>query len=288
MSNRHFYTGWFVSLSLFLCCFLIFSTTVEAQDKKKIKLTFSGKLYSSEDNSELEGVVLELKKGGKLMKSMSSSRSGKYEFVLEISSTDDPDAEYELSFSKTGLLSKNLEINTYVPNPNSTAYAFRLDVNMAKKKKEDIVINLASGKVRWSENKFILDKIDANVIQKVKEEESKKKKTEEEAKPPTTSKVVEKEEPKKVVKAEKKANEEKIVKQKQDSLLQKYSKGVSVEMFQEANFKLIKKIVVKNGKAIVYYKKIWNWGGVYCFVEDLSMVRSISEYAFDMAGTNTK
>ena len=62
-----------------------------------------------------------------------------------------------------------------------------------------------------------------------------------------------------------------------NEMVKKYPQGVTEEQQDESNCKIIKRIVVKGNEAWVYKKKIWNWGGVFYFKDDVS----ISEYTFE-------
>ena len=66
-------------------------------------------------------------------------------------------------------------------------------------------------------------------------------------------------------------------KQYKNELVSKYAQGITEETIQETNYKIIKRIVVSGDEANVYIKKIWNWGGIFYFKDEIP----ISESSFE-------
>ncbi|HQQ94827.1 MAG TPA: hypothetical protein PLQ93_09745 [Bacteroidia bacterium] len=55
------------------------------------------------------------------------------------------------------------------------------------------------------------------------------------------------------------------VDERQKMLLAKYPPGITEEVIPGEGVVVIKRVLVKNNKAFVYEKKVFNWGGVACF-----------------------
>ena len=62
-----------------------------------------------------------------------------------------------------------------------------------------------------------------------------------------------------------------------NSLALKYSQGVTEETSTDKGVVIIKRIVVKGGDAWVYTKKIFNWGGVQWYKDDVAISQSAWE-----------
>jgi hypothetical protein len=61
------------------------------------------------------------------------------------------------------------------------------------------------------------------------------------------------------------------------AMLEKYPQGLTEEIINGNGVVIIKRILIKDGNVWVYQKKIFNWGGVSCFRDDLA----ISSLVFD-------
>ena len=59
------------------------------------------------------------------------------------------------------------------------------------------------------------------------------------------------------------------------ALLLKYKVGVTEEIIMGDNMVIIQRILVRNHDAWVYHKKIFNWGGIACFRDQISITESI-------------
>ena len=250
----------FTSLCILLFSIPLFVNIAKGQETKKAReIRFKGVIKLNDQL--LGGVKVELKKNDQVIKTITSSRNGKYEFLIEVNSTDNTDADYVFSFTRARMLPKTARINTFIEHPVASSYLFNLDVDMLEQKKDDIVIDLPSANIRWSEDegKFIFDQTHAKTIKKIKEQDDASQHD-----IPLGSVL-----------------DDEIKKQIQDSLIKKYQKGVTEEVFQEPSYILTKRTVVKDNRVTVYYKKAWNWGGVFYFKEDQSMIMSISENTYN-------
>jgi hypothetical protein len=67
------------------------------------------------------------------------------------------------------------------------------------------------------------------------------------------------------------------VDERQKELLSKYPPGVTEEIIPAESVVIIRRIVVKDKKAFVYEKKVFNWGGIACFRDG----ESITELTFE-------
>ncbi len=67
------------------------------------------------------------------------------------------------------------------------------------------------------------------------------------------------------------------VDERQKELLAKYPPGVTEEIIPAESVVIIRRIVVKDRKAFVYEKKVFNWGGIACFRDG----ESITELTFE-------
>lgn len=67
------------------------------------------------------------------------------------------------------------------------------------------------------------------------------------------------------------------VDERQKELLSKYPPGVTEEIIPGENVVIIRRVVVKDKKAFVYEKKVFNWGGIACFRDG----ESITELTFE-------
>jgi len=67
------------------------------------------------------------------------------------------------------------------------------------------------------------------------------------------------------------------VDERQKELLAKYPPGITEEIIPGENVVVIRRVVVKDKKAFVYEKKVFNWGGIACFRDG----ESITELTFE-------
>ena len=268
-----------------------------ASGKKQIK--FTGEINFN--GQPLPGVKLELKKDGQLVKAMRSSTSGEYELLMDVNSTDESDADYVLTLTKNRMLPKTVSINTFIENPTARSYIFTLDVDMMEQKRDDIIIDLPSADVRWSEDdrKFIFDQTHAKTIKKEKEQKATKKEVNKDSlkavatnnknntNPITPNTRVEKRTGHVDI-PQSSLDDDQTKQERQDSLVKLYQRGITEEVFEETTYNLTKRTVIKDGKAIIYYKKVWGWGGVFYFKEEDSVVRSISENTYNTETVGVK
>ncbi|HWY13040.1 MAG TPA: hypothetical protein VN026_17015 [Bacteroidia bacterium] len=61
------------------------------------------------------------------------------------------------------------------------------------------------------------------------------------------------------------------------ALLLKYKIGITEEIIMGDNMVVVQRILVRNHDAWVYHKKIFKWGGIACFRDQLSITESIFE-----------
>lgn len=61
------------------------------------------------------------------------------------------------------------------------------------------------------------------------------------------------------------------------AMLAKYPVGLTEEIINGNGVVIVKRILIKDGDAWVYQKKIFNWGGVTCFRDDATITESIFE-----------
>lgn len=123
----------------------------------------------------VDGVELELKKDGKTVTKITSSKSGKYYIQME-TSTINPQNEYFLYITKEGAVPKALSINTYLPveefSQNSfVRYDFDLEIVMFETSVKNVSIDKPSGKIHWDSQQhlFAFDQVYAKIIQKEEE-----------------------------------------------------------------------------------------------------------------------
>lgn len=225
-------------------------------------------------------VKLELTKNGEVVKTSKSSTNGSYEILIDINSTDESDADYTLTFTKVKMLPKTVSINTFIEKPTVRYYNFNLDVEMVEQKADDIIIDLPSASIKWSEGrrKFMFDQTEAKTVKKEKKiiKEDSLKNVDALKKKPDPVDV-----PLSVLDNDRK-------KEIQDSILKTYQKGITEEVFEEPSYVLTKRTVVSDGRVVVYYKKAWNWGGVFFFKDEYSTVRSISENTYNLETVGVK
>lgn len=125
-----------------------------------------------------EGVLLELKKEGKSVRKVVTSKSGKYSLQMSISDSNKTN-EYILSVSREGVVPKTLNINTYIPRTDFEAnpfsqYDFDLEIELLQTTVSDIVVEFPFGKIKWypEEGAYAIDQVYAKMMKK---EESKMK-----------------------------------------------------------------------------------------------------------------
>lgn len=78
----------------------------------------------------------------------------------------------------------------------------------------------------------------------------------------------------------KKASQEVVPTKKSENIkamLAKYPAGLTEEIITGNGVVIIKRVLVKEGDVWVYQKKIFNWGGVTCFRDDVTITESIFE-----------
>lgn len=61
------------------------------------------------------------------------------------------------------------------------------------------------------------------------------------------------------------------------AMLAKYPQGITEEIINGNGVVIIKRVLIKDGDAWVYQKKIFNWGGITCFRDDTTITESIFE-----------
>jgi epidermal growth factor receptor substrate 15 len=61
------------------------------------------------------------------------------------------------------------------------------------------------------------------------------------------------------------------------AMLAKYPQGLTEEIINGNGVVIVKRILIKDGDAWVYQKKIFNWGGITCFRDDATITESIFE-----------
>ncbi len=61
------------------------------------------------------------------------------------------------------------------------------------------------------------------------------------------------------------------------AMLAKYPQGLTEEIITGNGVVIVKRVLIKDGDAWVYQKKIFNWGGVTCFRDDATITESIFE-----------
>ena len=121
----------------------------------------------------MEGVEIEVKKNGVTIATVTSSKKGKYSFQIPVS-TSDAANDYTVSFSKEGTVPKTLIINAYLSKEEFALhqfvrYDFDMPVTMIVTTMKDVVLEKASGKIKWDdkkEHKFTFDQVYAKIVQK--------------------------------------------------------------------------------------------------------------------------
>lgn len=59
--------------------------------------------------------------------------------------------------------------------------------------------------------------------------------------------------------------------------LQKYAEGTTIKTKKVGGCNVEERVVVKDNQIYVYTKKIWDWGGVFWFKNDVSITEAIFE-----------
>jgi len=176
-------------LSIILFSFLLIVLSgVEANAQKDALMVVSGRTSTTgksalagnlgvrtvnTSDEPLEGVEIEVKKNGVTITKITSGKKGKYSFQIPVSTTDSKN-DYTVYISKEGMVPKILNINAYVSKEefaqNSfVRYDFDLDIPMVQTTVKDIVLEKASGKIKWDEvkeHKFTWDQTYAKIVQK--------------------------------------------------------------------------------------------------------------------------
>ncbi|TAL61729.1 MAG: hypothetical protein EPN85_04130 [Bacteroidetes bacterium] len=86
-----------------------------------------------------------------------------------------------------------------------------------------------------------------------------------------------KKEPKKTVVVASVVSEEEKVKEYQNELRTKYPNGVTEEEYTNNGKTILRRVVIKNDFAGVYTKVTHNWGGVYCFRDNVPITEIVFE-----------
>src|SRR6185312_3001921 len=73
------------------------------------------------------------------------------------------------------------------------------------------------------------------------------------------------------------ADTNKLPKKEPNPLTKKYPQGVTEETLPGQGFVEIRRILVKGDDAWVYRKRIFNWGGVQCYKDDVTITPSAWE-----------
>ncbi len=148
--------------------FSVFSQKDEGKDAVFI-LKGNTRLMSGKST---EGVDMELKKDGQVIKKIASEKKGKYYLQMDVS-TSNKNNEYLLYISQVGTVPKTLSINTYIPPEEFNIYSvprydFDLEIKMLETTVKDIVLERPSGKIFWSKelHAFDFDQEYAKLIQK--------------------------------------------------------------------------------------------------------------------------
>lgn len=120
----------------------------------------------------MEGVTVEVKKNGVTVTSMVTSKKGKYSFQIPVSTTD-PKNDYEVYFTKDGMVPRMIIINAYLSKNEFASHSFTKynlddqDINMLKTTVKDIVVEKAFAKISWDfvkQHKFDLDQAYAKAV----------------------------------------------------------------------------------------------------------------------------
>ncbi len=180
--------NFFLSSAVSFFLFSFFFTTAHAQDEAAF-MVVKGRTVSNSNKSGLagnlgvrtvdvneepmEGVDIEVKKNGVTVTKVISGKKGKYSFQIPVSTTD-PTNDYTVYVSKEGTVPKILSINAYLSEEEFAQYHFAqynfdIDVTMIQTNVKDIVLEKASGKIKWDdkkEHKFTLDQTYAKIVQK--------------------------------------------------------------------------------------------------------------------------
>lgn len=229
----------FYSLSLImLLCVRSFSQSPQPF----APFTLYGKIL--QDDKPVENVTLELSKDGQVLKTITTTKNGKYSFVM-MQDTVNRKNEYIVRVSKEGTVTKMLVVNTYIPKNeyDDNNFDYQLEITMIPTKVNDIIIQRPSGKIKWndSENSYGIDQVYAKIIQKeeeqlkedpdkflkelaerMKKEEEEKKRKEEEA----NRKAAEEE-------AKKKAEEEEAARKAAEELARKAEEQAAITIAKE-------------------------------------------------------
>lgn len=186
----------FALVSFFL--FQPFASLLLAQDNAAALLILKIKTELKSTEKAAEGVEFEVKKNGVVVSKTTSGKNGKCTIQLDVS-TSNPGNEYIIYISQAGTIPKILSVNAYVPKEEFSKNPFvrfdkELEIIMIETTVKDIVIEKASGKLKWdnAEDDFVFDQTYAKIMQKEEQklqtnpdqylkDLAKKKKKEEEA-----------------------------------------------------------------------------------------------------------
>jgi len=263
----------FALVSFFL--FPAFCITAHSQGDVAAFYFLKGKtlLKLKDDVQSIEGVDFEVKKNGNTITKATSGKNGKYSLQLEISTTN-PNNDYTIYISKPGTIPKILNINAYVSKEEFARnpfprYDHDLDITMIGTTAKDIVIEKASGKIKWNDKEDIFDfdqtyakiiqkeeqKMQTNPDQYLKDLEKKKKKDDE-----AEAKKKALEDAKLKAEAEAKRLAEQKAKEEADKIIQQNLEAMKLEMkrkrIADSLADLEKKKAIEAANAKMEIKKI--------------------------------
>ena len=173
------------AISFFLFFIVPFLAVAQNEDINAVLVLYGNTVLSTGQSAE--GVELELKKDGKIVKQILSGKKGRYSLQMAMSITD-KHSEYTLTVSQVGTIPKTIIINTYIPskyfyNYSEASFQFYLPISLIETAEKLNVVQRPEGKIAWDEleNKYAFDQQYAILAKKHEEEDAANKKAAEEA-----------------------------------------------------------------------------------------------------------
>ena len=115
--------------TLLITTSLLFAYNVNAQDQAEVEsfdvLDIGGSVTHGEEN--LEGVIIELFEGNKVVDAITTKKNGKFKFTLMSGEI------YTIGLKKKGYYTKKVSVNTRMPKGFEDSYKFMFDLSLNEK-----------------------------------------------------------------------------------------------------------------------------------------------------------
>lgn len=137
--------------------FSLFYITTLAQNREK-RASFILKGTVTYEKKPLDGVLFELTKNNEEIIKLNSSKNGKFNIKM-LQNTVDTNSNYLLTISKSGFVTKILNINTYIPlaDYDDNSFVYTLDVELLATSVTNFVIQRPFGIIKWDSAKQLYD-----------------------------------------------------------------------------------------------------------------------------------